>query len=67
MAAALHCRDQLVVEALVGEENRSLGGKQQILHDVDFVAELEQTEAGLQNADIDVLSHATRSRNSHSV
>src|SRR5262249_55120041 len=65
MPAALNRLDQLVVERLVRQENRTFGfhardrgfyvargGKQQVLYHIDLVSEVDETQAGLQNANV---------------
>ena len=62
MWAALDRREQLVIEALVGQQGGSCAlhaceggagvarrGKQQILDQIDLIAEVDEPEAGLQN------------------
>ncbi len=69
MTALAHRFDQLVIKRLVGEEHRArdlhsrLGGldrarrgKQQILDDIDLVAEIEQAQTRLQDADVGLAS-----------
>src|SRR5882724_9605214 len=69
VTALAHRFDQLVIKRLVGEEHRArdlhsrLGGldrarrgKQQILDDIDLVAEIEQAQTRLQDADVGLAS-----------
>ena len=65
MPTAVHCFDQLVVEALIREENGALAshsrnrrvdigrrGEQQVFNHVNFKSQTEKTETGLKDADI---------------